>query len=75
MEGGVLTMKPNLQDAAEVEAHAQAVFARLSRRHRLPEAHRARGQRAAGRERRADRSTQQPWESGVDKALPKGDRE
>jgi len=59
----------------EAEAHAQAVFARMTARRRLPGARRARGQSG----QRKDLSTQQPavpkWESGQDKALPPGDRE
>lgn len=65
---------PN-QASQEAREHAQAVFARMSARHRVPAAKRARGHRQGGG-RRVDASTQQPqWQAGPDKALPPSDRD
>lgn len=61
-------------DAAEAREHAQAVFARMSSRHRVPPAQRARGS-SPRRRGDAERNTQPLWQAGQDKALPNGDKD
>lgn len=62
------------QASAEAQQHAQAVFARMSARHRVPAARRAQGQRLNPRPMAPDVKPK-TWESGADKALPNGDRD
>jgi hypothetical protein len=70
-------MATDQEKAAEAEEHARAVFARMTANRRLPTAQRARGQRITPASQRGDRSTVQgkAWRSGVDSAVPNGDKD